>query len=64
MQVSRYCLGTMMFGEVGNPDHEECERMVRTALDAGVNVVDTADMYGAGESEEIVGSARRGAATT
>ncbi len=60
MQVSRYCLGTMMFGEVGNPDHEECERMVRTALDAGVNVVDTADMYGAGESEEIVGRALKG----
>ncbi|WP_255948790.1 aldo/keto reductase [Streptomyces odontomachi] len=60
MEVSVHCLGTMMFGAVGNPDHDECARLVHTALDAGVNFVDTADMYSAGESEEIVGKALRG----
>jgi aryl-alcohol dehydrogenase-like predicted oxidoreductase len=60
MQVSVQCLGTMMFGAVGNPDHDDCTRIIHTALDQGINFVDTADMYGAGESEEIVGSALRG----
>lgn len=60
MDVSAYCLGAMMFGQAGNPDHDECIRMVHTALDAGINFVDTADMYSAGESEEIVGKALRG----
>jgi aryl-alcohol dehydrogenase-like predicted oxidoreductase len=60
IEVSVHCLGAMMFGRVGNPDHDECVRMVHTALDAGVNVVDTADMYSDGESEEIVGKALRG----
>lgn len=60
MDVSVHCLGTMMFGFVGNADHDECARMVHTALDAGVNFVDTADMYSTGESEEIVGAALRG----
>ncbi|MFJ9517611.1 aldo/keto reductase [Kitasatospora sp. NPDC101801] len=55
--VSRIALGTMMLGAWGNKDHAECERLVHTALDAGVNLVDTADMYSAGESEEIVGRA-------
>ena len=60
IEVSAQCLGTMMFGEIGNPDHDACARMLHTALDRGVNVVDTADMYGAGESEIVVGKALRG----
>ncbi|MCF3962200.1 aldo/keto reductase [Streptomyces fuscigenes] len=61
IEVSAYCLGTMMFGAVGNPDHEDAVRIIHAALDAGINFVDTADMYSAGESEEIVGKALRGA---
>ena len=57
MEVSSYCLGTMMFGAVGNPDHQDCARIIHAALDAGINFVDTADMYSAGESELIVGKA-------
>ncbi|MHA6764068.1 aldo/keto reductase [Streptacidiphilus sp. PAMC 29251] len=60
IEVSTYCLGTMMFGAVGNPDHDDCVRIIRTALDEGVNFIDTADMYSAGESEEIVGKALLG----
>jgi aryl-alcohol dehydrogenase-like predicted oxidoreductase len=58
--VSRYCLGAMMFGSWGNPDHDECVRMIHTALDAGINFIDTADVYSNGESEEIVGKAIKG----
>ncbi|WP_328584666.1 aldo/keto reductase [Streptomyces sp. NBC_00370] len=60
IEVSTYCLGAMMFGAVGNPDHDDCVRIVHAALDSGVNFVDTADMYSQGESEEIVGKALRG----
>jgi aryl-alcohol dehydrogenase-like predicted oxidoreductase len=60
IEVSVHCLGAMMFGAVGNPDHDDCVRIIHTALDQGVNFVDTADMYSAGESEEIVGKALRG----
>ncbi|MEU6123378.1 aldo/keto reductase [Streptomyces sp. NPDC047123] len=60
MEVSTYCLGTMMFGFVGNGDHEDCARIIHAALDEGINFVDTADMYSAGESETIVGKALRG----
>ncbi|MET8867034.1 aldo/keto reductase [Nonomuraea sp. NPDC004580] len=61
IQVSPFALGTMMFGQTGNPDHEACVRMIHRALDAGVNVIDTADVYGpGGESEEIVGKALQG----
>ncbi|MFB4290964.1 aldo/keto reductase [Nonomuraea sp. ATR24] len=60
IEVSTHCLGTMMFGFVANQDHDECARIIHTALDAGVNFVDTADMYSAGESEEIVGKALAG----
>jgi aryl-alcohol dehydrogenase-like predicted oxidoreductase len=60
VSVSDITLGTMMFGAMGNPDHDECVRMVHAALDAGVNFVDTADVYSMGESEEIVGKALRG----
>jgi len=55
--VSQLCLGTMMFGAWGNQDHKECERIIDRALDAGINFIDTADVYSAGESEEIVGHA-------
>jgi aryl-alcohol dehydrogenase-like predicted oxidoreductase len=60
IEVSAYCLGTMMFGAVGNPDHDDCIRIIHAALDQGINFVDTADMYSAGESEEILGKALRG----
>ncbi|MFJ2823467.1 aldo/keto reductase [Streptomyces toxytricini] len=60
IEVSTHCLGTMMFGGVGNPDHGDAARIIHTALDAGINFVDTADMYSAGESEEIVGKALKG----
>jgi aryl-alcohol dehydrogenase-like predicted oxidoreductase len=55
VQVSEHCLGAMMFGKWGNPDHDDCIRIVHRAFDAGINFVDTADVYSAGESEEIVG---------
>jgi aryl-alcohol dehydrogenase-like predicted oxidoreductase len=57
VEVSAFCLGAMMFGAWGNTDHDECVRMIHRALDAGINFVDTADVYSAGESEEIVGRA-------
>jgi aryl-alcohol dehydrogenase-like predicted oxidoreductase len=60
IEVSVHCLGTMMFGAVGNPDHDDCKRIIQAALDQGINFVDTADMYSAGESEQIVGKALRG----
>jgi aryl-alcohol dehydrogenase-like predicted oxidoreductase len=60
IRVSPYCLGAMMFGAWGNPDHDESIRIIHAALDAGINFIDTADVYSAGESEEIVGQALRG----
>jgi aryl-alcohol dehydrogenase-like predicted oxidoreductase len=60
MQVSPLCLGTMMLGAWGNADHDDSIRIVHAALDAGVNFLDTADVYAAGESEEIVGKALAG----
>lgn len=61
IQVSAYALGTMMFGPYGNPDPDDCVRIVHRAIDGGVNVIDTADVYGGdGESEKIVGKALRG----
>jgi aryl-alcohol dehydrogenase-like predicted oxidoreductase len=60
IQVSTQCLGAMMFGLWGNRDHDDCVRIVDAALDAGVNFVDTADVYSNGESEEIVGKALKG----
>jgi aryl-alcohol dehydrogenase-like predicted oxidoreductase len=50
----------MMFGEWGNRDHNDCVRITQRAMDAGINFIDTADVYSAGESEEIVGEALRG----
>jgi len=60
IKVSPYALGAMMFGAVGNPDHDDSIRIIHKALDAGINFVDTADMYSHGESEEIVGKALKG----
>ncbi|HEY2314860.1 MAG TPA: aldo/keto reductase [Streptosporangiaceae bacterium] len=60
IQVSPYCLGAMMFGAMGNPDHDDSIRIIRRALDAGINFIDTADVYSQGESEEIVGKALNG----
>jgi aryl-alcohol dehydrogenase-like predicted oxidoreductase len=60
VKVSQLCLGAMMFGQWGNPDHDESVRIIHRALDAGINFIDTADVYSSGESEEIVGKALRG----
>jgi aryl-alcohol dehydrogenase-like predicted oxidoreductase len=60
VQVSPLCLGAMMFGEWGNPDHDESVRIIHRALDAGINFIDTADVYSRGESEEIVAKALAG----
>ncbi|MDQ4148862.1 MAG: aldo/keto reductase [Actinomycetota bacterium] len=57
VRVSPLCLGAMMFGSWGNRDHDECIRIIHAALDAGINFVDTANVYSAGESEVIVGKA-------
>jgi aryl-alcohol dehydrogenase-like predicted oxidoreductase len=58
--VSQLCLGAMMFGAVGNPDHDDAIKIIHRALDAGINFIDTADGYSAGESEEILGKALAG----
>ncbi|MGC4943603.1 aldo/keto reductase [Kribbella sp. DT2] len=63
LYVSRIALGTMSFGGAGNPrweaigalDESAADRLLGTALDRGVNLVDTADMYAGGESEELLG---------
>ena len=60
VQVSPLCLGAMMFGGWGNPDHDDSVRIIQRALDAGINFIDTADVYSAGESEEIVAKAIAG----
>lgn len=60
VRVSPLTLGTMMFGAWGNRDHDESIRIIHRALDSGINVVDTADVYAAGESETIVGKALAG----
>ncbi|HVM54429.1 MAG TPA: aldo/keto reductase [Acidimicrobiales bacterium] len=60
VKVSPLCLGAMMFGGWGNRDHDESVRIIHRALDAGINFIDTADVYSAGESEEIVGKALAG----
>ena len=62
--VSKLCLGAMMFGDWGTKDHDESIRIIRRALDAGINFIDTADAYSAGESEEIVGKALAGGGAT
>jgi aryl-alcohol dehydrogenase-like predicted oxidoreductase len=60
VKVSPLCLGAMMFGAWGNPDHDESIAIIHRALDAGINFIDTADVYARGESEEIVGKALAG----
>src|SRR4030088_3702003 len=60
VKVSPLCLGAMMFGGWGNTDHDDSIRIIHRALDAGINFVDTADVYSRGESEEIVGRALEG----
>lgn len=60
VQVSPLCLGAMMFGPWGNDDRADSIRIIHRALDAGINVVDTADVYSGGVSEEIVGEALQG----
>ncbi|MEY9946555.1 aldo/keto reductase [Kitasatospora sp. GAS1066B] len=57
ISVSEFALGAMMFGSLGNPDHGDSIRVIHSALDAGMNFIDTADVYSKGESEEIVGKA-------
>jgi aryl-alcohol dehydrogenase-like predicted oxidoreductase len=60
VHVTPLCLGAMMFGGWGEPDHAAAARIIHRALDAGVNFIDTADVYSRGESEEIVGEALAG----
>src|SRR6195256_791265 len=60
VKVSPLCLGAMMFGDWGNQDADESIRIIHRALDAGINFIDTADVYARGESEEIVGKALAG----
>ena len=60
IKASHFCLGAMMFGPTGNPDHDECIRITHAALDAGINFIDTADAYADGESERILAKALKG----
>jgi aryl-alcohol dehydrogenase-like predicted oxidoreductase len=60
LSVSELCLGAMMFGSWGNTDHDECGLIIDRAFDAGINFIDTADMYSDGESETIVAQALKG----
>ena len=60
ISVSQMCLGAMMFGAFGNSDHDDAIKIIHKALDAGINFIDTADGYSAGESEEILGEALAG----
>jgi aryl-alcohol dehydrogenase-like predicted oxidoreductase len=60
VSVSQMCLGAMMFGAFGNADHDDTVKIIHKALDAGINFIDTADGYSAGESEEILGQALAG----
>src|SRR3954453_4059479 len=62
--VSPLCLGTMMFGPWGNDDRADGIPVIHHALDAGINFVDTADVYSEEISEEIVARPSRVDATT
>ena len=57
LKVSPLTLGAMMFGNIGDPDHDDSVRIIHRALDAGINLIDTADVY---SCEEIVGKALNG----
>ena len=58
LKVSEICLGTMIFGD--QVEEARSLKIIRKALDSGVNFFDTADMYVEGKSEEIVGKALKG----
>ncbi|MFA7567128.1 MAG: aldo/keto reductase, partial [Alkalispirochaeta sp.] len=61
--VSEIALGTMQFGQkmnMGNLDQKATDKLVGFVLDQGVNLIDTADVYSNGESEEFVGNAIKG----
>jgi aryl-alcohol dehydrogenase-like predicted oxidoreductase len=60
VQVSSLVLGAMNFGSLAQTSQEEVTAIVGAALDAGVNLIDTADMYSQGQSEEMVGRAIAG----
>ncbi|MFE7108962.1 aldo/keto reductase [Streptomyces sp. NPDC057575] len=60
ISVSKFALGTLHLGAWGNSDHDEATRLIRTALDGGINFIDTADQYSGGEAEEIIGKALHG----
>jgi aryl-alcohol dehydrogenase-like predicted oxidoreductase len=60
VQVSSLVLGAMNFGSIGRTTQDEVTAMVDAALDGGINLIDTADFYSAGESEEMVGKAIAG----
>ena len=61
IKVSPYALGALMLGaSIGNPDHDDSIRIIHAALDAGINFIDTADVYSNGASEEVVGKALKG----
>ncbi len=60
VKISPLCLGTMMLGSWGNPNHAECVRIIHKALDQGINFIDTANMYSDGEAERILGKALKG----
>jgi aryl-alcohol dehydrogenase-like predicted oxidoreductase len=60
VRVSPLCLGAMMFGKWGNPDHTDSVRIIHRALDAGINFIDTADIYSQVLSRRIRGDCRRG----
>lgn len=60
VQVSSLALGAMNFGSIGRTTQDEATALVDVALEAGINLIDTADMYGAGESEDMVGKAVAG----
>ncbi|HVV10524.1 aldo/keto reductase [Amycolatopsis sp.] len=60
VRVSALCLGAMSFGRMGDTDQDAGVRIVDRALEAGINFIDTADVYSRGESEEIVGRAVKG----
>jgi aryl-alcohol dehydrogenase-like predicted oxidoreductase len=57
LKVSRLCLGTMVLGPWGNADPDDCTRIIQKALDEGINFIDTANRYGRGESETLIGNA-------
>ncbi|GAA0915208.1 hypothetical protein GCM10009574_018950 [Streptomyces asiaticus] len=61
IRVSPYCLSTMMFGQAGNPDHDDCVRIIHRALDSGTNFIDTADVSYTPPSVQLPSLRRRSA---